>query len=522
MLQQQFVELAELAGGFIHEIKNHLSTLGLNLQLLSEDFGQPQSQRDRRSLERIQRLQGECGRLVDVSNDFLRFARVKDLELQPVAVGALVEEMVDFFGPTARQANLEIKVYVPADLPPVLLDQDLFKQALLNLLLNAQQAMTDGGELTIQAVREPDWVVLVLIDTGKGMTDEVQSKIFRPFFSTRPGGSGLGLPTVRKIVEAHGGAISVESEVSRGTKFTIRLPVPPASANGSAKGTSVETIANLNGKQMPLAEVMVPALDRGFLFGDAVYEVIRICQGKPFLMAEHMQRLARSLDAIRIAGVDLPRMEQRIRETIAAGKFQEATVYIQVTRGAGAKRTHPFPPQAMPLEFFYVQEFVDPYLEARQHGAAVTVIPDIRWDRCDIKSTNLLPNVLAAQAAKDAGCVEAIFIEKDGTLCEGSHTSLFGVLDGRLLTAPNSNAILPGITRGLVLKLAERAKIPLREHVFKQVDLPKISELFLTGTTSEVLPIVRVDSQQIGDGKPGPVTRRLQEAYQQAVCETAE
>ena len=148
---QQYAELAELAGGFIHEIKNHLSTLGLNLQLLAEDFQDPQSQRERRALERIQRLQGECQRLVDVSNDFLRFARVKDLELTPADLAEVVEEMVDFFGPTARAANIEIKSYLPADLPPVALDRDLFKQALLNLLLNAQQAMPGGGELTIQA-----------------------------------------------------------------------------------------------------------------------------------------------------------------------------------------------------------------------------------------------------------------------------------------------------------------------------------------------------------------------------------
>src|SRR5262245_46154455 len=140
MLKEQYVELAELAGAFIHEIKNHLSTLGLNLQLLAEDFGEPQSQRDRRSLERIQRLQSECKRLVDVSNDFLRFARVKDLDLTPTNLTELVEEMVDFFQPTARQANIEIKTFVPADLPRVPLDRDLFKQALLNLMLNAEQA----------------------------------------------------------------------------------------------------------------------------------------------------------------------------------------------------------------------------------------------------------------------------------------------------------------------------------------------------------------------------------------------
>src|SRR4051812_13339839 len=167
MLQEQYAELAELAGGFIHEIKNHLSTLGLNLQLLSEDFAEPQSQRERRALERVKRLQGECQRLVDVSNDFLRFARVQDLDRRPCSLAEVVDELVDFFDPVARAHNVDIKSYLPADLPPVALDRDLFKQALLNLLLNAQQALPpEGGAVTLQAAREGDFVVLHVIDTG--------------------------------------------------------------------------------------------------------------------------------------------------------------------------------------------------------------------------------------------------------------------------------------------------------------------------------------------------------------------
>ena len=146
-----YAELAELSGGFIHEIKNHLSTLGLNLQLLAEDFQEPQTQRERRRLDRIQRLQSECQRLVDLSNDFLRFARIKDLVLAPTSLAQVIEELIDFFEPTARQANINIRQYLPVDLPPIALDRELFKQALLNLMLNAQQAMPGGGELTIQA-----------------------------------------------------------------------------------------------------------------------------------------------------------------------------------------------------------------------------------------------------------------------------------------------------------------------------------------------------------------------------------
>jgi two-component system sensor histidine kinase HydH len=176
-------------------------------------------------------LQKECQRLVDVSNDFLRFARIMDLHLEPTDLGALVEDLLVFFGPMAVTDKIDIKCYFPSNLPPVLLDGDMFKQALLNLLLNAQQAMPAGGELTIQAARDDHSVVMNLIDTGKGMAPEVVAKAFRPFFSTRDSGTGLGLPTTRKIVQAHGGAIEVQSEVGRGTKFTIRLPAattPPA------------------------------------------------------------------------------------------------------------------------------------------------------------------------------------------------------------------------------------------------------------------------------------------------------
>jgi signal transduction histidine kinase len=247
VLSEQYAELAELAGSFIHEIKNHLSTLGLNLQLLAEDFQDPQNHRERRALERVQRLEGECQRLVNVSNDFLRFARVRDLELAPTSLRRVIEELIDFFGPAARQSKIEIKSYLPADLPPIQLDRELFKQALLNLMLNAQQAMEQGGELTIQAEAEmagedkhPTGVVLSLIDTGKGMSPEILAKVFRPFFSTKTGGTGLGLASTKKIVEAHGGTIDLQSELGRGTKFTIRLPASPPLPVEGAKAAQTD------------------------------------------------------------------------------------------------------------------------------------------------------------------------------------------------------------------------------------------------------------------------------------------
>ncbi|MBM4072121.1 MAG: aminotransferase IV [Planctomycetes bacterium] len=278
----------------------------------------------------------------------------------------------------------------------------------------------------------------------------------------------------------------------------------------------MHALANVNGETMPLAEARVPVLDRGFLFGDAVYEVLRVYRGRPWLLDAHFARLGRGLEALRIQGVNLSRLKERMLATIAAGKFQEAVAYVHITRGA-APRKHAFPLNAVPFELLYVQEFNDPYTELRRTGATVITRPDIRWDRCDIKSTNLLGNVLAMQAATEAGAVEALLYLPDGTLTEGAHTSFFAVHDGVLLTRPNSSAILPGTTRDLVLRLAAEVGLPAREQALNRAELPLVSDLFLTGTTSEVLPIIRVDEQTIADGRPGSATRKLQEAFVRAV-----
>jgi D-alanine transaminase len=275
-------------------------------------------------------------------------------------------------------------------------------------------------------------------------------------------------------------------------------------------------LANFNGAVMPLDEVKVSALDRGFLFGDAVYEVLRIYGGKPWLLEQHWRRFAASLDAVRIRGVDLERLRRRMIETVAAGSFQEAIAYLQITRGV-APRKHIFPEDAAPTEFLYVQEFVDPYAVKRLEGVAVVTQPDLRWKRCDIKSTNLLGNVLAMQAAAEAGAVEAILYGPDGTLTEATHSSFFAVMDGMLVTTPSGSAILPGITRSFLMELARGARVPCREQVLRRSDLSQVSELLLTGTTTEVLPVVRLDEDKVGDGSVGPVTRRLLEAYQQAL-----
>jgi D-alanine transaminase len=281
------------------------------------------------------------------------------------------------------------------------------------------------------------------------------------------------------------------------------------------------TLANWNGEFHPLADVRVSVLDRGFLFGDGIYEVLRVYAGRPFLCEEHMWRLRRSIHEIRI-DCDAARLEQRMHETLAQSGVQEGIIYIQVTRGSAPRRTHRFPdPSVPPNELIYVEELDgDPYAQYRTTGARLITVPDVRWGRCDIKSDNLLANCLAAQAAKEAGCVEALLVKPDGTITEGSHTSIFAVQDGRILTTPLGPHILPGITRGLVVRLAEQAGIPLTEGILRRDDLPNLDEMFLTGTTSEVLPVTQVDDQPIGNGTPGEITRRLYRTYHDCVGET--
>jgi signal transduction histidine kinase len=223
-LRAQYAEISQLAGGLAHEIRNPLSTLSLNLDLLAEDFQHPDTPRDRRVLQRVERLRHEVDRLWGLVENFLRFACVGDLKLECTDLNAVIDELRDFYEPQATTQGIVIRTHFAPDLPPILLDGNLFKQALLNLVLNAQHAMPTGGDLILTTRREASDVVIDVIDTGAGMTEEVRAKIFDAFFSTRSGGSGLGLPTTRKIVEAHRGFIQVQSELGKGSQFTIRLP----------------------------------------------------------------------------------------------------------------------------------------------------------------------------------------------------------------------------------------------------------------------------------------------------------
>lgn len=268
----------------------------------------------------------------------------------------------------------------------------------------------------------------------------------------------------------------------------------------------------LNGEYLPHAEARVSVDDRGFLFADGVYEVIRVYKGRPYLLKEHIERLARGLDAleIRFDGVsELEAVSQRLIEE--NGIDADANIYMQVTRGA-APRKHAFPADATPTVYAAVRAIQPNPAEYYEKGVDAITTPDNRWARCDIKTVSLLPNVLANQKAHAAGAFEALFI-RDGVVLEGSHSNLFAVYDGTLVTYPKSNYILPGITRERVLALARDLGIPAREGLIFADKLYDADELFLSGTTTEVMPLARVDGRVIGAGKPGPITLRLQEAY---------
>ncbi|MDG3005814.1 two-component system sensor histidine kinase NtrB [Paludisphaera mucosa] len=225
-LREQNAQIAQLAGGLAHEIRNPLSTLSLNLDLLAEDFQDAETPRERRAGARIGRLKHETKRLQDILENFLRFARLQDLKPAPTDFNAVVEEMCDFYEPQASTRGVVVRTHFAPDLPGVAIDADAFKQAVLNLMLNAEHAMPEGGELILTTRRDGPFVVLDVIDTGCGMAEDVRSRIFDPFYSTRKGGTGLGLPTTRNIVEAHGGSIEVQSVPEKGSRFSIRLPAP--------------------------------------------------------------------------------------------------------------------------------------------------------------------------------------------------------------------------------------------------------------------------------------------------------
>jgi len=223
-LRERYEEVASLAGGLAHEIRNPLSTIGMLLELMSEDLAEAASPRDRRLANRLQTVQSECQRLENILNAFLQFARVGELSLVESDLNQLTREFIDFYKPDALEHRIEISPHLASDLPAVRVDPSLFRQMLLNLARNAQQAMPGGGLIELQTRLVDGRVQLAIIDNGAGMNEATRAKLFQTFFSTKTSGSGLGLATVRKIVDAHHGTITCDSEPGRGTRFLISFP----------------------------------------------------------------------------------------------------------------------------------------------------------------------------------------------------------------------------------------------------------------------------------------------------------
>ncbi len=230
----QSAEIAQLAGGLAHEIRNPLSTMRLNLSLVEEQLAAEENPRDRRLLEKIRRVARESQRLETLVEDFLRLVRAHQPRLTLANLNSVVDDLVDFCEPQAAAQNVLIRTRFDRDIPAFPLDVDLFKQALFNLIFNALSAMPDGGELIIETRREEGRAALDVTDTGVGVPLDLQRKVFEPFFSTRPGGSGLGLPLARRVVEAHGGAIRLQSEPGKGSRFLITLPFDPPIESAAA------------------------------------------------------------------------------------------------------------------------------------------------------------------------------------------------------------------------------------------------------------------------------------------------
>lgn len=273
-------------------------------------------------------------------------------------------------------------------------------------------------------------------------------------------------------------------------------------------------IAFVNGRFMPLTEAVVPIEDRGFQFADGVYEVLATYGGQPFAQEAHFQRLERSLEALRIElDIRAYGLEGIVREGMARSGCAEALVYIQITRGV-APRHHEFPAAPVPpTVVMTVKELRRPDPECYQRGVRVVSAPDLRWKRCDIKSIALLPNILAKQQAAAAGAFEALLVNEQGQVTEGASTSAFCVRQGVLWTAPEGSHILPSITRGILLELARRFRIPVREAFCTLEEYRRADEVLLAGTTTEAMPVVRIDEAPVSGGRPGPVTQRLRAAF---------
>jgi D-alanine transaminase len=266
----------------------------------------------------------------------------------------------------------------------------------------------------------------------------------------------------------------------------------------------------LNGQYLPLCDAKVSVMDRGFLFGDGIYEVIPSYSGKLFHFQDHMERLENSLSSIR-----LPNPHDRAQWleilTPLLDKNLDQSIYLQITRGVSDKRDHAFPENIAPTVFAMCSNIV-PFANLDSGVKAISV-DDSRWEMCNVKATTLLANILLRQQAVQQGCAEAILV-KDGYVTEGAASNIFAVIDGILITPPIGPEILPGITRNVILELAEQNNIPYSEDIISLDALKTASEIWLTSSTREIVPVVHLDDETIANGKPGPIWRTMHQLFQ--------
>jgi D-alanine transaminase len=276
-------------------------------------------------------------------------------------------------------------------------------------------------------------------------------------------------------------------------------------------------IVYFNGRFLPKKEVRISPDDRGFLFADGVYEVILSYGGRLFKPEDHIKRMERGLQELRINCPETEKLKDIAEAMIQKNNFgnNDAKIYIQITRGA-APRTHAFPDPPVSPTIYAAASAFQLSQEKWEHGAKVILVPDIRWARCDIKSVGLLPNTLAFQQAKEQGADEAIFV-RDGVITEGAHTNFCAVFHGEIITFPKTHYILAGITRNVVLDLCRELSIPVKEFPFFEHDLTKADECMIIGTTTEIMPVIQVNDWKVGNGKLGPITVKLQQAFRELV-----
>ncbi|HVF39337.1 MAG TPA: aminotransferase class IV [Gemmatimonadaceae bacterium] len=295
-------------------------------------------------------------------------------------------------------------------------------------------------------------------------------------------------------------------------------PLADAPIPQTAEGPGGRDIVYFDGRYLQKTDVKVSPDDRGFLLGDGVYEVAAAYNGNFVALDRHLDRLRRSLTEARIDSSVADPLESVFQELLERNGFSDegkAMVYLQVTRGA-APRTHAFPKKPVrPTVYAYATPFPD--MGDLTKGVGAITRPDLRWSRCDVKAISLMANCLANQEAKESGAFEAILI-RDGIALEGTHTSFFGVVDGVVRTAPLSNLILPGVTREIVIDACNRAGIVLREEAMDVDTVERAEELFITGTTTEVVPLIAVDGKPVGSGNPGPLTTKIAALYRSAIA----